>query len=68
MIFFKKKKLFYYLLSFNWKMTRGMGIMSIFRQNCHFLNVLVVWGEAKVQALIVRKAIRKTAGSLGAKL
>jgi hypothetical protein len=49
-------------------MTRGMGIMSIFRQNCHFLNVLVVWGEAKVQALIVRKAIRKTAGSLGAKL
>jgi hypothetical protein len=44
MIFFLKKKLFYFLLSFNWKMTRDRGIMDIFRQNCHFSNVLVVWG------------------------
>jgi hypothetical protein len=33
-------------------MTRDRGIMWIFRQNRHFLKVLVVWG-ARVQALVV---------------
>jgi hypothetical protein len=27
-------------------MIRGKGIMDIFRQNEHFLNVLVVWGQS----------------------
>jgi hypothetical protein len=45
-------------------MTRGRGIMGIFRQNEHFLKVLVVWG-AKVQVLIVRGAIRRKTGSSG---
>lgn len=45
-------------------MTRDSGIMSIFYQNWSFSNVLVVW-RAKVQALVVRWAIRKTTGSLG---
>jgi len=44
-------------------MTRGRGIMKIFRQKWHFSNVLVVWG-AKVQALLVWWAIQKNGDSL----
>jgi hypothetical protein len=44
-------------------MTRGSGIMRIFRQNRHFSKVLVVW-EATVQALVVREAIQRITGNL----
>jgi hypothetical protein len=37
--------------------------MDIFHQNGSFSKALVVWG-ARVQALMVRGAIRKTIGSL----
>jgi hypothetical protein len=45
-------------------MTRGMGIVGIFRQNGPFSKVLVVW-RARVQALIVWGVIRRNGGSLG---
>jgi hypothetical protein len=41
-----------------------MAIMGIFRQNEHFSRVLVVW-DARFQALVVRRAIRRMAGSFG---
>jgi hypothetical protein len=42
-------------------------VAGIFRQNWPFSKVLIVWG-AKVQVLVVWKAIRKNSGNLGAKL
>jgi hypothetical protein len=48
-------------------MTCGRGIIGIFRQNRHFSKVLVVW-RARIQTLVVWGAIRKTGGSLWAKL
>jgi hypothetical protein len=44
-------------------MTRGRGIMRIFCQKWHFSKNLVLWG-ARVQVLVVWRAIRKNGGSL----
>jgi hypothetical protein len=49
-------KIFFFLVFFynffNWKITRGRGIICIFQQNWTFWNFLAVWG-AKVQVLVV---------------
>jgi len=45
-------------------MTRGRGIMGIFRQKWYFSKVLVVW-ETRVQTLVVKKVIQKKGSSLG---
>jgi hypothetical protein len=45
-------------------MTRGRGIMGIFHQNRYFSKNLVVW-EARVQALVVWRAIRRKCDNFG---
>jgi len=55
---------FLYLFILNKKMTRGRSIKGIFHQNVPFSKTLVIWG-AKIKALVVRRAIRKTTGNLG---
>jgi hypothetical protein len=42
-----------------------MGIIGIFHQIGHFFFNFLVVEEARVQALVVREAICRTAGSLG---
>jgi hypothetical protein len=62
--FFKKVFIIFSFLKFLIEyMTRGKGIIGIFRQNGHFWHSLVVWGIILVH-LVVQGTTLKTIGSL----